>query len=58
MRRLKRAILRHRAEKKGVKPSRYVFNAWDRIQTKKVGAHERARNRLRGTKTKRQWRAA
>ena len=58
MRRLKRAILRHRAEKKGVKPSRYVFTMWDRIQRKKVGPRERARNRRRGTKTKRQWRAA
>ena len=58
MRRLKRSILRHEAERKGVKPSRYVFTMWNRIQTKKVGPHERARNRLRGTKTKRQWRAA
>ena len=58
MRRLKRSILRHRAEKKGVKPSLYVFRMWDRIQTRKVGPHVRAVNRMHGTKTKRQWKAA
>ncbi len=55
---MKRGILRHRAEKLGVKPSRYVRHAWDKIQTHEVGAHQRAVNVMHGTKTKRQWTAA
>lgn len=58
MRRLKRAILHHRAEKMGVKPSLYVRSMWDRIQKKKVRAHKRAVNQQHGRKTKRQWKAA
>lgn len=58
MRRLKRAILRHRGEKLGVKPSRYVSRMWDRLQTRRVGPHVRALNRRHGTKTKKQWHAA
>ena len=50
MRRLKRAILRHRAERKGVKPSLYVMRAWDKIQVRAVGAHRRAVNVWHGTK--------
>lgn len=58
MRRLKRSILRHRAEKRGIKPSLYVMEAWKKIQKRKVGAHQRAVNVMHGTKTKRQWKAA
>ena len=58
MRRLKRSILRHRAERRGVKPSRYVHDVWDRIQIRKVGANLRAHNKQYGTKPKRRRRAA
>ncbi len=58
MRKMKRSILRHRAEKLGVKPSLYVSRVWDRLQTRKVGGHVRALNRLHGTKPKRRWRLA
>ena len=50
MRRLKRSILRHRGEKKGVKPSLYVLAKWDRLQTRKVGKSMREANRRHGTK--------
>lgn len=55
MRKMKRSILRHRAEKLGVKPSLYVSRVWDRLQTRKVGGHVRALNRLHGTKPKKHW---
>lgn len=58
MRRMKRSILRHRAERKGVKPSLYVATVWDKIQVRKIGAHQRAVNVMHGSKSKRQWMAA
>ena len=57
MRRYKRAILRHRAEKRGAKASRYVREAWDRLQRKKLGDAERLHNVAHGTKPKRLWRS-
>lgn len=56
MRRYKRAILRHRAEKLGVKASRYVREAWDKLQRKAVGT-QRGVNVAHGTKPKRLWRS-
>lgn len=58
MRRLKRAILRHQAERKGVKPSAYVNNMWRRIQAKRYGEKLAKRFLARGTKPKRKWRNA
>lgn len=58
MRRLKRGILRHRAEQKGVKPSRYVAAAWHKLQVAKVGEAMRKRNKEHGTKPKRRWKPA
>lgn len=54
MRRYKRAILRARAEKLGVKPSSYVREAWDRLQSKAVGA-QRGVNVMHGTRRKSKW---
>ena len=53
MRKHMREILRRQAEKKGVKPSRYVRQIWDKYQIKKVGIHRRASNAIYGTKPKR-----
>lgn len=54
MRRYKRAILRHRGEKLGVKASRYVRDMWDKLQRKAVGA-QRGRNVMHGTRPKSKW---
>lgn len=58
MRKMKRSILRHRAEKLGVKPSLYVLRAWERLQKRKVGAAAREVNKHHGTKPKKRWRLA
>ena len=58
MRKYKRAILRAIAERKGVKPSDYVAETWDKLQIGKVGWPTRRRNQRHGTKPKRKWRAA
>ncbi len=58
MRRMKRSILRHRAEKKGVKPSRYVMTMWDKLQKRKVGAARRRANKAHGALPKRKWKNA
>lgn len=55
MRRFKRAILRARGERLGVKESRYVREAWDRYQRIRYGAGLRAAFVHRGTKPKRRW---
>lgn len=57
MRKMKRNILRMRAEALGVKPSVYVNRMWDRFQIRRYGNHVRAINHLRGTKPKRKWSA-
>jgi len=54
VRRYKRAILRARAEKLGVKASRYVREAWDKLQRKALGT-QRGRNVLHGTRHKSKW---
>ena len=56
VRRLKRNILRLRAEALGVKPSAYVNKMWDRYQRRLRGAG-RAINQARGTRPKRKWSA-
>lgn len=56
MRRLKRNILRLRAEALGVKPSVYVNKMWDQYQRRLRGAG-RAINQARGTRPKRKWSA-
>lgn len=55
---MKRSILRHRAEKKGVKPSRYVMTMWDKLQKRKVGAARRRANKAHGALPKRKWKNA
>lgn len=48
--------MRHDAEKKGVKASKWVRNAWDRYQLKKVGAKKRRINQAKGARPRRTWR--
>ncbi len=55
MRKHMREILRRRAEKLGVKPSRYVAQAWNRYECRKLGEAERRANKAHGTKPKRLW---
>lgn len=55
MRRLKRAILRHQAERKGVKPSAYVWARWRKIQKKRYGEKQASNFLARGTRRKRNW---
>ena len=55
MRRLKRAILRHQAERKGVKPSAYVWARWRKIQKKRYGEKQASNFLGRGTRRKRNW---
>lgn len=54
MRRYKRAILRARAKRLGVKASRYVRETWDRLQRKALGA-QRGVNVMHGTRLKNKW---
>lgn len=58
MRRIRRSILRHEAERQNVKPSAYVNTMWRRIQTKRYGEKLTKRFLARGTKPKRKWRNA
>ena len=51
-----RNTMRHAAEKKGVKASKWVRNEWDRYQRKKVGGKKRAINKAKGTLPRRKWR--
>lgn len=55
MRKYIRNMLRNRAEKKGVKPSRYVRSEFDRLQIKKYGDTVRKINQAKGTHTRRTW---
>jgi hypothetical protein len=55
VRKYKRAILRHLAEKRGVKASKFVYFAWDKLQRKAVGESKRYMNVRHGTKPKRLW---
>lgn len=55
MRKHMREILRRRAERLGVKASRYVARKWDEYEVRKLGREQRAVNVMRGTKPKRLW---
>ena len=55
MRKHMREILRRRAERLGVKASRYVAAKWNEHQVRKLGREQRAVNVMRGTKPKRLW---
>lgn len=55
MRKHMREILRRRAEKLGVKASRYVAEEWNKHQVRKLGREQRAVNVMRGTKPRRLW---
>mgnify|MGYP003306496682 CR=1 FL=1 len=52
MRKFIRKLLRAKAEKMGVKPSRYVRKEFDRIQVEKYGDIRRKINRAKGTHVK------
>lgn len=56
MRKYMREILRRRGERKGLKPSRYVAQMWNRYQARKLGEAQRRANVAHGTKPKRLWR--
>ena len=58
MRRIKRSMLRAYAERKGIKTSSYVAEAWDKYQIRKFGLSVRRANQRHGTRPKRKWRAA
>lgn len=55
MRKHMREILRRRAERLGVKASRYVAAKWNEHQVRKLGRDQRALNVRRGTKPRRLW---
>ena len=55
MRKYMREILRRRAERIGVKPSRYVATQWNRYEARKLGEKQRRANVAHGTKPKRLW---
>lgn len=58
MRRIKRSMLRASAERKGIKPSSFVSETWDKYQIRKFGLSVRRSNQRHGTRPKRNWRAA
>ena len=49
MRKYMREIYRRRAEKKGLKPSKAVAEAWNRYQIRKAGKLARKLNQARGS---------
>lgn len=55
MRKLLRSILRSKAEKMGVKPSRYVRTEFDEYQSKKYGRVVRKLNQVKGTHKRKTW---
>lgn len=56
MRKYIRYGLRVYAEKKGIKPSAFVSEQWERLQIKRYGIAARSRNVLHGTKPAYKWR--
>lgn len=52
-----RGMLRREAERKKIKPSRWIKREFNRIQIKKYGAKIRKINKEKGTHKKRTWRA-
>lgn len=55
MRKYIRHALRIRAEREGVKPSKYVAAAWDRLSVKKYGAKRRRIHQATGTHKRATW---
>lgn len=52
-----RGILRHEAERKKIKPSKWVNREYNRLQIKKYGIERREINKATGTHKKSTWRA-
>lgn len=50
-----REILRRKAERLGVKASRYVAQMWNRYEVRKLGEARRLANQAHGTRPKRRW---
>ena len=57
MRKYIRHALRIRAEREGVKPSKYVAAAWDRLSVKKYGDKRRRIHQATGTHKRRVWKS-
>lgn len=55
MRKYFRKILRSKAEKEGVKPSKYVHKKFEEMQIKKRGIKRRDINKAKGTHPSRTW---
>lgn len=51
-----RGMLRREAERKKIKPSKWVNREFDRIQIKKYGIEQRELNKAKGTHKKSSWR--
>lgn len=57
MRKYIRKMLRAKAERMGVKPSRYVAREFDRYQVEKYGATRRRISQAIGTHKRRVWKS-
>ena len=57
MRKLRRSVLRHYAESKKIKASRYIRETWHKMQSKKYGVDTAALLRNIGTATNKAARA-
>lgn len=55
MRKYVRGMLRREAERKKIKPSKWVNREFDRIQIKKYGIEQREINKAKGTHKKSSW---
>lgn len=55
MRKYVRGMLRREAERKKIKPSKWVNREFDRIQIKKHGIEQREINKAKGTHKKSSW---
>ena len=51
-----RGMIRREAERKKIKPSKWVNREFDRIQIKKYGVEQREINKAKGTNKKSTWR--
>lgn len=55
MRKYIRLMLKNKAEKEGIKSSRYVHDTFEKMQIKKYGATKRSINKAKGTAPRRKW---
>lgn len=55
MRKYIRNIIRHKAKKEKVKPSKYVKYIFNEIQIRKYGSECRSKNQAKGTHPKHLW---